>query len=154
MIRQVAELLRRCRVFVMTGFHPEIEKILAFSVEQYRELQQHAEKLLKILSDCEYSQVHEHAARLQELQAAASQQDESLLPLLLGELPAWEAHPLYRMRLGFVTSILELNELLLPKIRAMMAVTSAEIEQLQCGRTVVAGYALPKADRRGSRGVG
>lgn len=138
----------------MTGFNPHTEKLLAFSVEQYRELQQHAEKLLRMLENCEYSRVHDHTLRLQELQTAASQQDESLLTLLKVDLPAWEGHPLYRKRLRFVTSILELNELLLPKIRGMMAVTSAEIEQLQSGRTAIAGYALPKTERRGLRGVG
>ncbi len=138
----------------MTGFNPHTEKLLAFSVEQYRELQQHAERLIKILDNCDYPQAHEHGARLQDLQAAASKQDETLLPLLESDLLAWEGHPLYRMRLRFITSILELNKLLLPKIRGMMAVTSAELEQLQSGRIAIAGYALPNADRRGLRGVG
>ncbi len=138
----------------MTGFNPHTEKLLAFSVEQYRELQQHAERLIKILAGCDYSQVHEHRSRLQNLQTAASQQDETLLPLLECDLLAWEGHPLYRKRLRFITSILELNELLLPKIRGMMAVTSSEIEQLQNGRIAITGYALPKVDQRGLRGVG
>lgn len=138
----------------MTGVNQQTEKLLAFSTEQYRELLQHAEKLLKMLDDCEYSRVHEHAARLQQLQAAATQQDELLLPLLKIDLPAWHEHDLYRMRLRFINSILELNELLLPKIRGMMAVTSVELDQLRGGRTALAGYASPVVDQRGLRGVG
>jgi hypothetical protein len=139
---------------MMTRFDPQTEKHLALSVEQYRELQQHADKLLDILDNCDYSRVHEHAARLQELQTAACQQDEVLLPLLKQDLPTWEEHPLYQKRMRFISSILKSNELLLPKIRGMMAVTSVDLEQLQSGRTAIAGYALPKADQRSSRGTG
>ncbi len=139
----------------MTGFDPQTEKQLAFSVEQYRELQQHAEKLVEMLDNCEYSQVHEHATKLQELQAAASQQDESLLPLLKVDLPAWEGHTLYRIRLRFITSILECNKLLLPKIRGMKAVFAAELEQLQGGRVAVSGYHPAALRPNGtSRGIG
>jgi len=138
----------------MTGFDSHTEKQLAFSVEQYRELVQHTKKLQMMLDNCEYSHINEHSVRLQELQAVASQHDGALLPMLEINPSAWEGHPLYRMRKHFVRSILELNELLLPKIRGMMAVTSAELEQLQDGRMAITGYALPRTDQRGSRGVG
>lgn len=138
----------------MTGFDLQTEKLLAYSVEQYRELLQHAEKLVEMLDAGGVDRVREHAERLQQLQAVASRQDELLLPLLKVDLPAWEEHTLYRLRLRFISSILELNKLLLPKIRGMMAVTSAELDQLRGGRTVLAGYAAPAADHRGLRGVG
>ncbi|MCF6177999.1 MAG: hypothetical protein L3J63_01230 [Geopsychrobacter sp.] len=138
----------------MSGFNAQTEKLLAFSVEQYRELYQHSQKLAQMLGKSEFSRIQEHASELQQLQSAASRQDELLLPLLKIDLPAWEGHTLYRMRMKFINSILELNELLLPKIRGIMAVTSAELDQLHGGRMALAGYAMPKADQRGLRGVG
>ncbi len=138
----------------MAGFNPQTEKLLAFSVEQYRELLQHAEKLTGILEGCEPVRVHEHIARQQQLQVAASRQDELLLPLLKDDLSLWEEHRLYQIRQGFINTILDLNKLLLPKIHGMMAVTSAELDQLRGGRTFLVGYASPAPDQRGLRGVG
>ncbi len=138
----------------MSDFSPQTEKLLAFSVEQYRELLQHGQELSQMLSDCSYSRIHEHAARLQELQAAAGQQDELLLPFLRLEFPAWERHPLYITRLGLISSILKLNEELLPKIRSMMAVASTEIAQLQMGRVALNGYAFPRTAATNLRIVG
>ncbi len=138
----------------MTSYSAQIEKHLEHSAEQYRDLLQHSEELLSLLGGGDFSRVQEHAARLQQLQLEACQHDELLLPRIQGDLSVWEEHKLYRLRSGFIQSILELNKLLLPKIRAMMAVTSAELEQMRDGRTALAGYASPAVDRRGLRGVG
>lgn len=138
----------------MSGYDPQVEKLLAFSVEQYRELLQHAQKLSVILEERNPAQVSEYVSRQQQLQTAASRQDELLLPLLKADLTLWEQHRLYQMRYEFIRSILDLNKLLLPKIRGMMAVASAELGQLRGGRTFLAGYAPPTTDRRGLRGVG
>lgn len=138
----------------MGGLDVQTEKLLAFSVEQYRELLQHTEKMEHVLEDCDHVRVIEHAESLQRLQAAASQQDEQLLPLLKLDPSAWENHDLYRQRQRFVAGILERNKLLLPKIRGIMAVASAELDQLRSGRTALAGYASSSTRRRGIRGVG
>ncbi len=139
----------------MTGFAPQTEKLLAVSSEQYRELQQHAEKLLKMLDSCDYSGVHEHAARLQALQSAACAQDETLLPLLKSNLPTWQGHPLYRTRLRLITAILEINALLMPRIGAMKAFLGAELEQLKGGRMAISGYhSTTKRTSATARGIG
>ncbi len=130
------------------------EKLLAFSVEQYRELFQHAEKLLEIIDTCAYAKVSEHAAKLQELQAAAIQQDELLMPLFNDQITDWTNHTLYRTRHEFINTIIKLNELILPKIHGMMAATSAELGQMQGSRVAVVGYTSPKTDQRGLRGIG
>ena len=138
----------------MTGISPQTQKQLSFSVEQYCELLQHAQKLSQMLSDCDYSRFHEHLERLQELQTAASQQDERLLPLLITDIPACNGHPLYLYRLEVISSILKLNEMLLPKIRSMMAVTSTEITQLHGGRVALTSYASPMTGSSFLRVVG
>ncbi len=138
----------------MAELNPLTENLLAISVEQYRGLLQHAEKLLQTLENCDYSQIPEHADRLQQLQTAASNQDQLLLPLFKDNPSAWEQHTLYRKRLQFIRSILELNKLLMPKIRGTMAVTSAELHKLRGGRTALAGYATLSTNKGGIRGIG
>ncbi len=138
----------------MNGYDARAEKLLESSVEQYRELCRHAETLADMLDKCEYSGVRDHAAQLQQLQAVACEWDERLLPLIERDLPAWERHPFYRMRLDFINAILERNALILPKIRGMMAVTSAELGQLRSGHTMLSGYAGARGDQRGLRGIG
>ena len=138
----------------MSGLNAQTEKLLSISVEQYRELLQHAEKLFQTLDDCNYSKIPAHADRLQKLQAVASRQDKILLPLFQDDPPAWEEHTLYRKRLQFIKSILRLNKLLMPKIRGTMAVTSAELNKLRGGRTALAGYTTPSTAHRNIRGIG
>lgn len=138
----------------MAAFNSQTEKLLALSLEQYCELLQHAENLSNMLDNCDYSQVAEYTGRLEQLQAAARQQDELLLPLLKADLQIWEEHTLYQQRLHSIRSILEINELLVPKIRGTMAVTSAELGKLRGGRTALAGYASQLVDKGGLRGIG
>ena len=130
------------------------EDMLTHSISQYRELLQHAERLHDLLVSCPPERLSEQAARLSKLQQAAGQHDEQLLPLLATDAPHWQKHELFLARQGFVESILELNKLLLPRIRGMMAVASAELEQLRGGRVALAGYAAPSRERKGLRGVG
>ncbi len=137
----------------MSGLNAQTEKLLSISVEQYRELLQHAEKLLQTLDNCNYSKIPAHADKLQRLQNAASQQDKTLLPLFRDNPPAWEEHVLYRKRQQFIKSILKLNKLLMPKIRGTMAVTSAELNKLRGGRIALAGYTSHSTTHSGIRGV-
>lgn len=138
----------------MSGLNAQTEKLLSISVEQYRELLQHAEKLLQTLDDCNYSKIPAHADKLQNLQDAASRQDKMLLPLFRDNPPAWEENTLYRKRQQFIKSILKLNKLLMPKIRGTMAVTTSELNKLRGGRTALAGYTSHSTTHRGVRGVG
>ena len=138
----------------MSGLNAQTEKLLSISVEQYRELLQHAEKLLQTLDNCNYSEIPGHADKLQRLQNAARRQDKMLLPLFRDDPPAWEENTLYRKRQQFIKSILKLNKLLMPKIRGTMAVTTSELNKLRGGRTALAGYTSHSTTHRGVRGVG
>lgn len=138
----------------MSGLNAQTEKLLSISVEQYRDLLQHAEKLLQTLDNCNYSKIPAHADKLQRLQNVASLQDKMLLPLFRDDPPAWEKHVLYRKRQQFIKSILKLNKLLMPKIQSTMAVTSAELNKLRSGRTALAGYTSHSTNHSGVRGVG
>ena len=138
----------------MAALDPLAENLLAKSVVQYQELLQHAEKLLQTLEKCDYEKIGAHSDKLQQLQAAASLQDQELVVLFESDPAAWEKHQLYRKRLLYIKSILKLNKVLIPKIRGTMAVTSAELEKMKGGRTALAGYASLSPDTRASRGVG
>lgn len=132
----------------------QTEQLLATSAQQYAELLQHSRLLPPILDAGDVARVREHALQLQQMQALAGQLDEGLLPRLGEQIAHWEEHPLYRQRLQSIQAIVELNNLLLPRIRGMMAVTASELEQMREGRTALAGYAPAEADRRSLRGVG
>ncbi len=138
----------------MGEFDPQTEKLLKSSFEQYREILQQAENLLKMMDACDYSQVDEHVIRSQQLQSEASRQDEQLLPLLTLDLPTWEKHTQYQNRLDCIRSIVELNKVLLPKIHGVMAITKAELGNLSGGRNALVGYASQDADKRVFLGIG
>ncbi len=132
----------------------QVEKYLLLSVEQYRDLLQHAKDVLQVIDSCDYSQIDEQVLKLRELQAAAAKNDEELLPLLQADLPTWKKDRRYQMRTNYINSILEINESLVPKIRSIMAVTSAELKKMHSGRTALAGYSSQKSRQRSLRGIG
>lgn len=138
----------------MVKTDPQIAEILAMSVEQYRELLQHAENLLRMLDVCDHTQMDKQVLGLQQLQASACQQDEQLLPLLKADLVAWREDTLYQKRLNYIESILKLNELLVPKILGIMAVASVELKKMHCGRTALAGYSSQSFKQHRLRGIG
>ncbi|MBW1636859.1 MAG: hypothetical protein JRJ68_11365, partial [Deltaproteobacteria bacterium] len=119
----------------MAELPAQTEKLLSISVEQYRDLVDHAEMLLDSLDNCDYANISAHTARLQQQQTAASQHDQILLALFNKDPSAWENHPLYLKRIKLIKSILELNRQLIPRIKSTMAVTSAELVNLRGGRT-------------------
>jgi len=74
---------------------------------------------------------------------------------LAQEATRWETHPLFLERLQLLKKIVEMNNLLLPRIRGMMAVSAAELVQIREGRVAVAGYyPAPPRNKGASRGVG
>ena len=128
--------------------------MLARSVEQYQAILGQLEELQEGLSCSSPEELREQAARMVALQQVASSQDEELFPLLELDPDFWGTHAMFRQRRGLIEDIFRLNELLLPKIRGIMAVTSVELEQLRGGRKALTGYATHVGDRRGLRGVG
>jgi hypothetical protein len=125
----------------MSALRPDVEQLLAYSVEQYRELFQHAEKLVKMLDACDYSRIQAHTEKLHTLQNDARRQDSLLLPLLQQDIGAWEKHERFQLRRFFIAAILEINALLLPKMHSVKAMFGSELDQLKSGRVMVAGYA-------------
>lgn len=138
----------------MVDFNPKTENLLMSSVAQYSEILRLTEELLKMVETCEYSHVNEYAARSQQLQREASRHDEELLPLLTVDLQTWGSHLLYQKRLDNIRSIVELNKMIIPKIQGVMAITKAELDNLNGGRNALVGYASQVADKRVSLGVG
>lgn len=139
---------------MIVGIDPHTETLLAQSVEQYRQLLQHAENLLTMLNDCDYSKVDSQVITLQQLQTVAGQHDEKLLPLLTADIGIWKENVLYQRRMEYIQSILRLNEVLAPKIRGIMAVLSVELKKMHSGRTALAGYGSQSSGQRGVRGIG
>lgn len=132
-----------------------IESRLRKSIEQYRRVVEHAEQLEGLLSGGEPEELKSYTARLNELQAEAGLHDQQLLAEMARDIDAWKASPLFTERMQLLKQIMEMNDLLLPRVRGMMSVTAAELAQLKGGRAAVAGYRPVAKPPRGSlRGIG
>jgi hypothetical protein len=125
------------------------------SIEQYRQIVEHAGQLDQLLAKGDPVQLQEYTVRLNELQAKADLHDREMLGEIALDSTRWQAHPLFQQRMQLLEQIVEMNDLLLPRIRGMMSVTAAELAQLKEGRAAVSGY-HPDAGRpkKSIRGVG
>ena len=125
------------------------------SIDQYRQILAHAQRLEGLLSKGEPEQLQAYTTELRELQEKADLYDRELLTEMARDTERWQAHPLFQERMQLLRQIVEMNNLLLPRIRGMMSVTAAELEQIKDGRIAVAGY-YPTASRTGgaTRGIG
>jgi len=125
------------------------------SINRYRQIVEHAQQLELLLTKGDPEKLKQYTARLQQLQEEAGLHDKSLLEEIGRDSARWQAHPLFRERMQLLEQIVEMNDLLLPRIRGMMSVTAAELAQLKDGRTAVSGY-HPDAGRpkKSIRGVG
>ena len=132
-----------------------LDNCLQKSIEQYRKIVEHAQQLEQLLVKADADQLQVYIARLNELQAEAGLHDRQLLEDFALDSARWQAHPLFQQRMQLLEQIVEMNDLLLPKIRGMMSVSAAELVQLKDGRTAVSGY-HPDAGRpkKSIRGVG
>ena len=138
----------------MAELTAQTEKLLSISVEQYRGLVHHAKALLQTLEECDYKNLAAHTGKLQQLQSEATRHDQILLPLFNDDPAGWKNHHLYRRRSEFIRVILELNKQLIPKIKATLAVTCAELNKLRSGRTALAGYSVSSGSDSGICEVG
>jgi hypothetical protein len=125
------------------------------SIEQYRKILDHAQQLDQLLSRGNPEQLRKYTAELQALQDVAAAQDRELLDELAADCGQWQAHPLFAERMRLLQQIVEMNDLLLPRISGMMSLAAVELTQLRDGRVAVAGY-YPTGSRRGQpvRSVG
>lgn len=130
-----------------------MEARLQKSIEQYRQIIEHAQQLDQLLTKGDPELLREYTAELQVLQAEAGLHDQQLLEEIGLDSTRWQAHPLFQQRMQLMEQIVEMNNLLLPRVRGMMSVTAAELGQLKDGRTAVSGYhpgiGRPKKSIRG-----
>lgn len=128
---------------------------LTASIQRYRTIIEHAQQLEQLLTTGDPEQLLAYTARLQALQTEAGLYDRELLEEMAADFTRWQDHPLFQQRLQLSNQIVEMNNLLLPRVRGMMAVTAAELTQLKEGRIAVSGY-HPELARgeKSIRGIG
>jgi Zn-dependent protease with chaperone function len=132
-----------------------METCLRKSIKQYRQILDHAEQLDRLLVKSDPDELRSYTVRLQELQDEAGLNDRIFLEVFPHNSEAWKDHPLFLERTQLLEQIVELNHLLLPRIRGMMAVTAHELSQIKGGRVAVAGYrSAPAQSNQYVRGVG
>ncbi len=132
-----------------------METCLKKSIEQYRQIIAHAGQLDHLLLKSDPDELQSYTARLQELQDEAGLNDRIFLEVFPHNSTYWQNHPLFLERSRLLEKIVELNYLLLPRIRGMMAVTANELKQIKGGRVAVAGYhQTPAKQNQFIRGVG
>lgn len=132
-----------------------METCIQKSIEQYRRIIAHAQHLEKLLHTADPEELRTYTARLQELQEEASLNDRVFYELFSRDSAAWCNHPLFLERSELIEQIVKMNQLLLPRIRGMMAVAAHEISQIKGGRVAMAGYHQPTLrNRKVPRGIG
>ncbi len=132
-----------------------MEVILKQSIEQYRVIIAHARHLESLLQKADPESLQHYTERLQQLQDEASENDERVFKLYADNSEYWKQHPLFIERKELLEQIVQLNHLLLPRIRGIMAVIASELAQIKSGRTAVAGYHRPVTKLPvAARGVG
>ncbi|MFO7578366.1 MAG: hypothetical protein R6W66_11635 [Pelovirga sp.] len=113
------------------------------SIAQYRQIIDHARQLESLLVEVDPGSLQTYTDRLQSLQAEASHNDLHVFELYSGDTAFWGRHPLFVERARLLERIVEMNNLLLPKIHGIMAVTANELAQIRSGRQAVSGYCRP-----------
>lgn len=133
-----------------------MEDCLRQSVEQYRRIVEHAEQLDVLLRKGDPDQLRHYTQDLKGLQDEAGICDQEFFKIFSQNSDTLKSHPLFAEREQLLAKIVKLNQLILPRIRGMMAVTAHELSQLKDGRTAVAGYHQPqsKQKQKAVRGVG
>jgi len=133
----------------------DMEQCLHTSIKQYRVIIAHARHLESLLQDADPAALQTYTERLQQLQDEAGVNDERVFELYAADSEYWKQHPLFIERNELLEQIVELNHLLLPRIRGIMAVIASELAQIKSGRTAFAGYHRPVTHiRTAARGVG
>ncbi len=132
-----------------------MEEMLERSVEQYQQIIDHIHQLNVLLKDAEPAELHAYTTRLQQLQDAASRNDQQLIAQVTDNAEQFSEHPLFDERAQLLEEIVTMNRMLLPKIRGIMAVVASELAQIKSGRQAVAGYHRPlHSGRQAAREVG
>ncbi len=114
--------------------------LLQKSIAKYRAVLEHADLLEGVLLKGDPKLLLSYTVRLNALQQEAGLGDHELLAQFARDSSGLKAHPLFQQRMQLVERIVEMNHLLLPRARGMMAVTAAELTQLKGARVAVSGY--------------
>ncbi len=132
-----------------------MEETLKQSIKQYRVIIAHARHLESLLQKADPAALQAYTEQLQRLQDDAGVNDERVFELYAADSEYWKQHPLFIERNELLEQIVELNHLLLPRIRGIMAVIASELAQIKSGRTAVTGYHRPVTKLPvAARGVG
>lgn len=131
-----------------------METCIKKSIEQYSRIIDHAGQLDRLLQKSDPDELKDYTLKLQALQDEAGLHDRVFHELFSRTSAEWQDHPLFQERTRLLKKIVELNHLLLPRIRGMMAVTAHELTQIKGGRVAVAGYHQPARHNRAVRGIG
>lgn len=131
-----------------------MDNSLQKSIEHYRRIIEHAQQLESLLTQGDARQLQNYTEQLHALQAEAGLHDREFLQEMSRNVEHWQAHPLFQQRRQLIEQILEMNNLLLPRIRGMMSVTAAELVQLKEGRVAVSGYHQAPVRKKSIRGIG
>lgn len=131
-----------------------METCLRKSIEQYRRIVAHAEQLEALLDKGDPERLRAYTTHLQELQHEAEAHDRIFHDLLSHQDDDWFSHQLFEERTRLLKRIVTMNQLLLPRIHGMMAVTAHELSQIKGGKVAVAGYhqSVPSSQRLRSVG--
>jgi|GEM_PF-5095360 hypothetical protein len=126
--------------------HPTtiVEQYLALSVKHYDALLCHAQKLQRMIAQSDYDNITtitNHIAELKQMQDEARQNDEFLLADIKNNPQhAWTENPQFLQRQKLLQAVIDLNDQMVPKLKAVMAVAKAELNQLGERRNAFAGY--------------
>ena len=132
-----------------------MEACLKKSIDQYQTIIKHANQLDSLLLKSDPDELQNYTVKLQKMQDEAGLHDKLFMDLFSQDTVYWYAHPLFIERTNLLEKIVKLNHLLLPKIRAIMAVTANELTQIKGGRVAVAGYhRTPAQSNQYVRGIG
>jgi len=132
-----------------------MEACIQKSIDQYRKIIAHGTQLDSLLLKSDPEELQNYTVKLQKMQDEAGLHDKLFMELFSRDTAYWYSHPLFIERTHLLEKIVKLNHLLLPKIRAIMAVTANELTQIKGGRVAVAGYHhAPVKSNQYVRGVG
>lgn len=116
------------------------EQQLALSVQQYRDILNHAEKIMDITATSSFGVLKSHAKKLHDLQSIARKNDKKLMHSLISEPSKWQDNAFFLERQEIIQEVIEINKKMIPSLQAAAAVAADDLSRLQAGRTAVTGY--------------
>lgn len=121
---------------------PSFKELHQQSLQQYSTFYNLVLSLEKALEQPDTEEILHLTLELEQMQKTVHQTDNRInRSFQEGLTPEAEDLSLYEKRLGLMQKIIEKNNVLSPKIRAMMAMQAAELAKIKQGRNTLGGYA-------------